>query len=49
VVLDDGTPVDFDEAAFAASGLLHLRVGQRVRLDVDSDGRVVKVTLVTLA
>ncbi|MHC0433361.1 hypothetical protein ACX6XY_24765 [Streptomyces sp. O3] len=34
VLLDDGTPVPFDAAAFDAGGLLLLRVGQRVRIEV---------------
>jgi 2-phospho-L-lactate guanylyltransferase len=48
VLLDDGTPVEFDGAAFAASGLRLLRVGQRVRLDQGPDRTVVRVTLVTM-
>lgn len=47
-VLDDGTRVSFDEAAFAASGLRHLRPGQRVRLESDRHGHVVRVTIPTL-
>ena len=48
VLLDDGTPVSFDGAAFAASGLRLLRVGQRVRLEHAPDGgAVVRVTLIT--
>jgi cold shock CspA family protein len=47
VLTDDGRRVAFDGAAFAAGGLRLLRLGQRVRLDT-SDGRVVRVTLVTL-
>lgn len=48
VLLDDGTRVTFGAAAFAAGGLRHLRVGQRVRLDTDDAGSVVRVTLVTM-
>jgi cold shock CspA family protein len=48
VLLDDGTPVDVPPAAFAASGLRRLRLGQRVRLKTDADRRVVAVTLVTM-
>ena len=33
LLLDDGTPADFPAAAFAASGLRLLRLGQRVRLE----------------
>lgn len=48
VLLDDGTPVDVPPAAFAASGLRRLRLGQRVRVETDADRRVVAVTLVTM-
>jgi cold shock CspA family protein len=48
VLLDDGTPVDFDAAAFAASGLRLLRIGQRLRLTADPDGRVTAVSLITM-
>ncbi|MFI2241337.1 hypothetical protein [Streptomyces chrestomyceticus] len=58
VLLDDGTPLPFDAAAFDAGGLRLLRPGQRVRIDVevmdDADGgtetdgrRIVLVTLQT--
>lgn len=46
VLLDDGTPVEFDAEAFDAGGLLLLRPGQRVRIE-RSDGRVSRVTLQT--
>jgi len=48
VVLWDGREVAFPAAAFAASGLRLLRLGQRVRLDHGDDGTVVKITLPTL-
>ncbi len=48
VLLDDGSPVDFDAAAFDAGGLRLLRLGQRVRLDTDAGGRVTRVTIATL-
>ncbi|MBM4793278.1 hypothetical protein HXP44_14740 [Streptomyces sioyaensis] len=51
VLLDDGTPLPFDAAAFDAGGLLLLRPGQRVRIDVTGDGadrRIVLITLQTL-
>ena len=47
VLLDDGTPLDFDAAAFDASGLRLLRLGQRVRLE-RVDGRVASLRLVTM-
>jgi 2-phospho-L-lactate guanylyltransferase len=48
VLLDDGTPLPFDTAAFDAGGLRLLRPGQRVRLEVTGDGRSRRITLVTL-
>ncbi|MFG3126212.1 hypothetical protein [Streptomyces tendae] len=35
VLLDDGTPVPFDAAAFDAGGLRLLRPGQRVRIETE--------------
>ncbi|MEU3415520.1 hypothetical protein [Streptomyces sp. NPDC006658] len=48
VLLDDGTPVPFDAAAFDAGGLLLLRAGQRVRIETEGEGDAVRITLVTL-
>ncbi|NJC64168.1 cold-shock protein [Planosporangium flavigriseum] len=48
VLLDDGSELAFPAAAFAASGLRLLRVGQRVRLDRDATGNITRVTLPTL-
>jgi cold shock CspA family protein len=48
VLLDDGTEVAFDSAAFDAGGLRLLRLGQRVKMRRDETGRVVALTLVTL-
>jgi len=48
VLRDDGTEVAYDAAAFDAGGLRMLRVGQRVRMSVDGEGRVTALTLVTL-
>ncbi|MFG1923622.1 hypothetical protein [Cryptosporangium sp. NPDC048952] len=47
VLLDDGSDVPFDAAAFAAGGLRLLRPGQRVRLERDASGAVSLVTIVT--
>jgi cold shock CspA family protein len=47
ILLDDGVEVTFPAAAFDASGLRHLRLGQRVRLDHDDVGTITKVTLPT--
>ncbi|MDF9815893.1 hypothetical protein [Streptomyces sp. SPB162] len=52
VLLDDGTPLPFDAAAFDAGGLRLLRPGQRVRIRTEGAGddrRVVFLTLQTFA
>ncbi|MFC0005814.1 cold-shock protein [Micromonospora siamensis] len=49
LLLDDGTELPFPARAFDASGLRLLRLGQRVRVDVDAQGEVVRVTLPTMA
>ncbi|GAA1977050.1 hypothetical protein [Catenulispora subtropica] len=48
VLLDDGTELAFDTAAFDAGGLRLLRLGQRVKMRRDDAGRIVALTLVTL-
>jgi 2-phospho-L-lactate guanylyltransferase len=48
VLLDDGTPVPFDAAAFDAGGLRLLRPGQRVRIEMAGEGAERRITLVTL-
>ncbi|MFG2192661.1 hypothetical protein [Streptomyces sp. NPDC048639] len=48
VLLDDGTPLSFDAAAFDAGGLRLLRPGQRVRIEVEGDGDGRRIALVTL-
>jgi hypothetical protein len=47
VLLDDGSVRTFDAAAFDPSGLRLLRIGQRVRLAVDTDGAIEFITLST--
>ncbi|MFB9234247.1 cold-shock protein [Plantactinospora siamensis] len=47
LLLDDGTRLDFPAAAFDASGLRLLRLGQRVRVEQSPDGRIDRVTLPT--
>jgi 2-phospho-L-lactate guanylyltransferase len=54
VLLDTGARVPFPAAAFVASGLRLLRVGQRVRLEYAGDGtaadnKVARVALVTMS
>ncbi len=39
-LLDDGVEVSVPAGAAVASGLLHLRVGQRVSVELDADGQV---------
>ena len=48
VLLDSGAQVGFPGAAFTASGLRLLRLGQRVRLDRDDAGTVTRVAILTL-
>lgn len=48
VLLDSGAVMDFEAAAFDAGGLRLLRLGQRVRLDTNADGKITRVTIATL-
>jgi hypothetical protein len=48
VFLDDGSVLDFGRDAFAASGLLRLRPGQRVSLVHDADGAITALGLSTV-
>ncbi|MGW7573255.1 hypothetical protein [Streptomyces sp. NPDC054765] len=48
VLLDDGTPLPFDAPAFDAGGLLLLRPGQRVRIEVTGEGDGRHIALITL-
>ena len=48
MLLDDGTPLEFDAAAFDAGGLRLLRPGQRLRIEVAGEGDERRVTLLTL-
>jgi cold shock CspA family protein len=45
VLLDDGSEMAFDTAAFEAGGLRLLRFGQRVNLAVEDD----RITVITLS
>ncbi|WP_329108285.1 cold-shock protein [Micromonospora sp. NBC_01699] len=47
LLLDDGTEVVFPAAAFDASGLRLLRLGQRVRIEYggSGDGDVTRITI----
>ncbi|MEV0328223.1 cold-shock protein [Micromonospora echinospora] len=48
LLLDDGSELSFPARAFDASGLRLLRLGQRVRVDRDAAGEIVRVTLPTM-
>jgi 2-phospho-L-lactate guanylyltransferase len=45
LLLDDGSELTFPAAAFEASGLRLLRLGQRVTISAGPDGTVSKVEL----
>lgn len=45
---DDGAPLAFGAAAFDASGLRLLRLGQRVQVEQRGDGTVTRITLLTM-
>ena len=50
ILLDDQTELPVDAETFRASGLIELRLGQRVRFDVEGDGdsrRVANLNLVS--
>lgn len=47
VLLDDGTELPYDRPAFDAGSVRLLRLGQRVRIEVDGP-RVAYLTIVTL-
>ncbi|MEH1128663.1 cold-shock protein [Micromonospora sp. CPCC 206061] len=49
VLLDDGTELAFPREAFDASGLRLLRLGQRLRIEMNESGQVTQVTLPTFA
>ncbi|MEV4709937.1 cold-shock protein [Micromonospora sp. NPDC049374] len=49
LLLDDGSELPFPARAFDASGLRLLRLGQRVRVETDASGDVVRVTLPTMS
>jgi 2-phospho-L-lactate guanylyltransferase len=48
VLLDDGTPLEFDASAFDAGRLRLLRPGQRVRIRTEGSGPEQRVVFVTL-
>lgn len=48
LLLDSKEEVTFDAAAFSASGLRELRIGQRVRLEMDDSGEAKRATSVQI-
>lgn len=48
LLLDDGSVLPFGASAFEASGLRLLRLGQRVRVEMDGAGVVRRLTILTL-
>jgi 2-phospho-L-lactate guanylyltransferase len=51
VLLDDGVELPFPGTALDGSGLRHLRLGQRVRIEVVGDGadaEILKLQILTL-
>jgi 2-phospho-L-lactate guanylyltransferase len=48
VLLDDGTKLPYDTAAFDAGSMRLARVGQRVRIEVAGEGAQRHVTFLTL-
>lgn len=51
LVLDDMTELTYDAATFDASALIELRIGQRVRFEVEGEGdaqRVANLQIVSL-
>ena len=49
VLLDDGTELPFGSSAFDASGVRLLRLGQRVRIEVDQAPSGREVSFLTIA
>jgi cold shock CspA family protein len=45
MLLDDGSELAFGAAAFGRSGLRLLRLGQRVSIETDEGGQVLRVTI----
>ncbi|WP_212992128.1 cold-shock protein [Actinoplanes auranticolor] len=45
LLLDDGSELSFPAAAFEASGLRLLRLGQRVTISAGPDGEITRVEL----
>jgi hypothetical protein len=48
LLFDDGSRLEFGADVFDASGLRLLRLGQRVHLDHDRAGQLVRITLPTM-
>ena len=48
ILLDDQTELMLDAQTFRASGLIELRLGQRVRFEIEGDGDDRRVTQLNL-
>ena len=48
ILLDDQTELMLDAETFRASGLIELRLGQRVRFEIEGDGDDRRVTQLNL-
>lgn len=48
LLLDDGTEVPFDDVAFARSGLRLLRPGQRLSIETEGEGTLVRAIALRL-
>ncbi|HET8601594.1 MAG TPA: hypothetical protein VFL99_14800 [Segeticoccus sp.] len=46
VLLDDGRAIPFPAEVFAASGLRHLRLGQRVSVEIGADEQLSRLWIV---
>lgn len=49
VLLDDGTEFPYDGSALLGSHVRFLRLGQRVRIEVEGSGGDARVTFLTIA
>lgn len=48
VLLDDGVELAYDEAAFRHGGVRHLRIGQRVQIEVEGSDDAQRVTALAI-
>jgi cold shock CspA family protein len=48
VLLDNQDELPLDAETFASSGLMELRLGQRVRFDIDEEGQAPRIRNLTI-